>query len=57
MNTSKALVILGVLLALGMSAAAFIFGAQAKHIGVGKQTIAVKGLAEKPVIADYAQLR
>jgi hypothetical protein len=55
LDTSKAVVILGVLLALGMSAAAFIFGVQAKHIGAGKQTIAVKGLAEKPIAADYAE--
>ena len=55
LDTSKAVVILGVLLALGMSSAAFIFGIQAKHIGAGKQSIAVKGLAEKPVTADYAE--
>lgn len=55
LDTSKAMVILGVLLALGMSAAAFIFGIQAKNIGAGKQSIAVKGLAEKPVAADYAE--
>jgi hypothetical protein len=55
LDNSKAVVILGVLLALGMSLAAFIFGLQAKHIGAGKQSIAVKGLAEKPVTADYAE--
>jgi hypothetical protein len=55
LDTSKAVVILGVLLALGMSSAAFIFGIQAKQIGAGKQSIAVKGLAEKPVTADYAE--
>jgi uncharacterized protein len=55
LDTSKAVVILGVLLALGMSSAAFIFGLQAKHIGAGKQSIAVKGLAEKPLTADYAE--
>ena len=55
LDNSKALVILGVLLALGMSSAAFIFGIQAKYIGSGKQSIAVKGLAEKPVTADYAE--
>jgi hypothetical protein len=55
LDTSKAVVILGVLLALGMSSAAFIFGIQAKQIGAGKQSIAVKGLAEKPVAADYAE--
>src|SRR5205085_6513540 len=55
LDNSKAVVILGVLLALGMSAAAFIFGIQAKQIGAGKQSISVKGLAEKPVTADYAE--
>ena len=45
----QALVKLGVLLALGMSLAAFVLGMQAKHIGAGKQSISVKGLAEKPV--------
>lgn len=55
LDNSKAVVILGVLLALGMSLAAFIFGIQAKQIGAGKQTISVKGLAEKPVSADYAE--
>lgn len=55
LDTSKAVVILGVLLALGMSAAAFIFGIQAKQIGAGKQSISVKGLSEKPVTADYAE--
>jgi len=48
-------VILGVLLALGMSSGAFILGIQAKQIGAGKQSISVKGLAEKPVTADYAE--
>jgi len=47
LDTSKALVILGVLLALGMSSGAFILGIQAKQIGAGKQSISVKGLAEK----------
>ena len=55
LDTSRAVVILGVLLAIGMSSAAFIFGIQAKQIGAAKQTITVKGLAEKPVVADYAE--
>ena len=53
-SISRGIVILGVLLALGMSAAAFIFGVQAKHIGSAKQTITVKGLAEKPIDATSA---
>ena len=55
LDNSKAVVILGVLLALGMSLAALIFGIHAKQIGAGKQSISVKGLAEKPVTADYAE--
>ncbi len=51
----QALVKLGVLLALGMSVAAFVFGMQAKQIGAGKQNISVKGLAEKPVKADSGE--
>jgi uncharacterized protein len=54
-ETPRSVVILGVLLALGMSAAAYIFGSHARHIGAGRQSIAVKGLAEKPVKADYAE--
>jgi hypothetical protein len=38
-----------------MSSAAYIFGSHARHIGTGRQSIAVKGLAEKPVKADYAE--
>lgn len=56
-SLSRGLIILGVLLAIGMSAAAFIFGMQAKHIGSGKQTITVKGLAEQPVTSTRAEWR
>jgi uncharacterized protein len=55
LDNSKAVVILGVLLAIGMSLAALIFGIHAKQIGAGRQTITVKGLAEKPVKADAAE--
>jgi len=54
-DSSRALVILGVLLALGMSAAAYLLGTQAKQIGGGRHSITVKGLAEKPVKADIAE--
>ena len=54
-SLSRGLIILGVLLAIGMSAAAFIFGMQAKHIGSAKQTITVKGLAEQPIKATRAE--
>ena len=54
-DSSRALIILGVLLAVGMSAGAYLLGAQAKQIGSGRQSISVKGLAEKPVRADLAE--
>ena len=54
-DSSRAIVVLGVLLALGMSAGAYLLGYQAKQIGGGRQTISVKGLAEKPVKADVAE--
>lgn len=46
--------ILGLLIAIGMSSAAFILGVQAKRAVVGQQSITVKGLAEKSIKADYA---
>lgn len=52
---SRALILLGLLLAVGMSSAALIMGLQVRHIGSGKQSITVKGLAEKPVKADRAE--
>jgi len=54
-NSSRAIIVLGVLLALGMSAGAYLLGYQAKQIGGGRQSISVKGLAEKPVKADVAE--
>jgi uncharacterized protein len=54
-DIARALMILGVLIALGLSAGGFLLGVQVKHIGSGKQSILVKGLAEKPVTADYAE--
>jgi uncharacterized protein len=50
-----AMTILGLLLAIGMSSAAFILGVQAKRAVSGQQSIAVKGLAEKPIQADSAE--
>jgi uncharacterized protein len=52
---SKALIILGLLLAIGMASAAFILGVQAKRAVAGQQSITVKGLAEKPIKADTAE--
>lgn len=51
----NAMAILGILLAIGMSAAAFILGVQGKSAVTGQQTIAVKGLAQKPIQADSAE--
>lgn len=54
-NLFKAMAVLGILLALGMSVAAFILGVQGKRAVSGQQTITVKGLAEKPIKADSAE--
>lgn len=54
-DIARALVALGLLLAIGLCGAAWIFGAQTKNIAAGRQSISVKGLAEKPVRADTAQ--
>lgn len=52
---STAMAVLGLLLALGMSSAAFILGVQAKKAASGQQSITVKGLAAKDVLADNAE--
>ncbi|MFM9835752.1 MAG: SIMPL domain-containing protein [Methylophilaceae bacterium] len=52
---SNAIIVLGVLLAIGMASAAFILGVQAKRAVSGQQSITVKGLAEKPIKADSAE--
>lgn len=52
---SNAIIVLGVLLAIGMASAAFILGVQAKRAVAGQQSITVKGLAEKPIKADSAE--
>ena len=54
-NSILAMSILGVLLAIGMSSAAFILGVQAKKAASGQQSITVKGLAVKDVQADNAE--
>lgn len=51
---SNAIIVLGLLLAIGMASAAFILGVQAKRAVSGQQSITVKGLAEKPISADSA---
>lgn len=52
---AKSITLLGLLLAIGMSSAAFILGVQAKQAASGQQFITVKGLAQKPVKADSAE--
>ncbi len=54
-NSTLAMTILGILLAIGMSSAAFILGVQAKKAASGQQSITVKGLAVKDVTADNAE--
>ena len=54
-DSSRGLIILGVLLALGLTVGAYLLGMQAKQIGGGRTSISVKGLAEKPVKADLAE--
>ncbi len=54
-SLSNAMIILGLLLAIGMASAAFILGVQAKRAVSGQQSITVKGLAEKPIKADSAE--
>jgi len=54
-NYTSAILGLGLLLAIGMAAAAFILGVQAKKAVSGQQSITVKGLAEKPIQADSAE--
>jgi uncharacterized protein len=54
-QSTVAMTILGVLLAIGMSSAAFILGVQAKKAASGQQSITVKGLATKDVLADNAE--
>lgn len=54
-QSSLPMTILGILLALGMSCAAYILGFQAKQAASGQQSITVKGLAVKDVLADGAE--
>jgi uncharacterized protein len=54
-QSTLAMTILGVLLALGMSSAAFILGVQAKKAASGQQSITVKGLAVTDVKADNTE--
>lgn len=52
---SRSVVVFGALVALGLVLGAFVLGYQTRHIGSGRSSIVVKGLAEKPVKADMAE--
>ncbi len=54
-QSTLAMTVLGILLAIGMSSAAFILGVQAKKAASGQKSITVKGLAVKDVQADNAE--
>jgi hypothetical protein len=54
-DSSRGLIILGALLAVGLTVGAYVLGVQTKQIGGGRTSISVKGLAEKPVKADLAE--
>ena len=52
---SRSVVVFVALVALGLVLGAYVLGYQTKHIGSGRSSITVKGLAEKPVRADMAE--
>lgn len=54
-QSGRAQVAAAAVLALGLVAGGFVLGLQLKHLRAVRQTIAVKGLAEKPVRADRAE--
>ena len=54
-SLSNAMIVLGLLLAIGMASAAFILGVQAKRAVAAAKLITVKGVAEKPIKADSAE--
>ena len=53
----RAVAVIGVLLAVGLAAAAWLRGWQWRQSCLPGQTISVKGLAEKPIAANSAQWR
>lgn len=54
-RNSLSLLGLGALLAAGLITGSFILGSKFKTLNSGRQSISVKGLAEKPVKADLAE--
>lgn len=51
----RAIMALGAFLAIGLVAGAYVLGMQTSHIGSGRSSVTVKGLAETPVKADLAE--
>jgi uncharacterized protein len=54
-ESSRAVILLGALLALGIITGSFVLGYQTKSIGSGRSSVTVKGLAEKPVKSDLVE--
>lgn len=54
-NLSRSVIVFGALIALGLIIGAFVLGNQTRHIGSGRSSVVVKGLAEKPARADMAE--
>jgi len=55
MERSRTAILPAAVLAAGLIIAAFVLGSQLKHIGSGRDSIVVKGLAEKPIKADRVE--
>ncbi len=53
----RAAAVIGVLIAVGLAAAAWLHGWQLRQSRLPGQTMLVKGLAEKPIVADSAEWR
>ncbi len=54
-ENSKTILLAATILSVGLVLGAFFLGNQTKMIGSGRATVTVKGLAEKPIKADYAE--
>ena len=52
---TRSQIVSATVLAIGLVAGSFVLGSQLKHLRSGRQTISVKGLAEKPVRADRVE--
>ena len=52
---SRSIIAFGALVAIGLVLGAFVLGSLTKHIGSGRSSVVVKGLAEKSAKADMAE--